>query len=702
MGHLDTNETRLKNACRLLLDQKGLGGNVFGPEAPLDDIRRVCQALRDMPIAVTSRSVLAGHQKELLELRGRLPHITDTDDPGGKYCAILNLVVTELTGVLVAISDGDKTPPEEPADAPTPLPSTWGEQCAQVQRDIAALKEEITALPIEALPDPYRGKILRLLAKMEELLSTGATMAVVKDFVTRGLKENLDKLSTLFNHQDVQKAITSAICAAAAAHAANSPAVGAAVVAAGTAQVVGPRLWKMVRAVWTGCTGLLASVKAPLPERKEPKFTFDQEGTSNKPSPPPSGGRGLGEGGAEALDRVPPAPPPHPDPLPLEGEREKISESVQESEQKPAPPADPPPAPSPPGPITEPRTGIRLLPIPAGEFMMGAKGISNCELPIHRVRVPGFLLGETPVTNRQYGQFLSTTKREKPYRWGEDRFSDPEQPVVGVRWTDAVAFCAWLSEGSRFVFSLPSEAQWEYAARGTDGRDYPWGNAPPTPRHACYGLYWEKDKPARVGSFPAGRGPFGTLDQAGLVWELCADEWHDTYDGAPDDGTAWTSTGSAERGFRVLRGGAWGLSPGALRAAYRYWGVAVNRDDGIGFRVAATPASTAIDSSFSRAFSLWALPTSPLPPPFRGATVCTQVSRKPPANLSPPPRWGSKLKPSPSMGEGLGGGGSEARIDSYKFAQKMNSWAILMHLLAAPSPPPNPPPSRGRAFFAGN
>ncbi|MEO5375950.1 MAG: formylglycine-generating enzyme family protein, partial [Alphaproteobacteria bacterium] len=267
--------------------------------------------------------------------------------------------------------------------------------------------------------------------------------------------------------------------------------------------------------------------------------------------------------------------------------REKIPGSVQE----PEPPINLPPAPSPPGPITEPRAGIRLLPIPAGEFMMGGD-VHNDEQPIHRVRVPGFLLGETPVTNQQYGQFLNTTNRKKPYRWGEDRFSDPEQPVVGVVWDDAMAFCAWLSEGSRLVFSLPSEAQWEYAARGTDRRVYPWGNDKPTRQHACYGLDYEKDKPARVGSFPAGRGPFGALDQAGLVWEWCADDWHDTYEGAPDDGTAWTPSGSAKRGMRVVRGGAGSSSPDFLRAACRGRLDALSRYGYFGFRVAAAPAST--------------------------------------------------------------------------------------------------------------
>ncbi|MEO5375785.1 MAG: hypothetical protein H7840_16225, partial [Alphaproteobacteria bacterium] len=293
MGHLDTSGTRLKDACRLILDQKGLGGNVFGPEAPLEDIRRVCQTLSELPIAIANRLVFERLQKESLEFRDRLPLIADTDDPGWKYCSFFDRVLVELSRVLVALGDG------KPTEAPTPLPSTWGEQCDRVRGDIAALKEDVSSLP-----EPPRERILKVLEDIEKLLLPGSALKVGVALVTQGIRENLNKYSDLFNHPDVQKAITSAGFAAVSL-AANSPAVTIAAAAAG--QLVGPRLWSLVGKVWTGGTGLLASANAPLPERKEPTFTVDQEGTSNKPSPPPSGGRGLGEGGAEALDRVPPA-----------------------------------------------------------------------------------------------------------------------------------------------------------------------------------------------------------------------------------------------------------------------------------------------------------------------------------------------------------------------------------------------------------
>ncbi len=81
--------------------------------------------------------------------------------------------------------------------------------------------------------------------------------------------------------------------------------------------------------------------------------------------------------------------------------------------------------------------------------------------------------------------------------------------MVGVHWHDAVAYCRWLSETGALAVTLPSEAQWEFAARGTDGREYPWGNEKPDSSRACY----RKGRPSSVGSYPAGRGPFGTLDQ---------------------------------------------------------------------------------------------------------------------------------------------------------------------------------------------
>ncbi len=239
----------------------------------------------------------------------------------------------------------------------------------------------------------------------------------------------------------------------------------------------------------------------------------------------------------------------------------------------------------------EPATGIRLLGIPGGRFRMGGKGIYG-GTPIHRVAVSPFWLGETPVTNRQYSVFLEETKAEEPALWRDRRFSDAEQPVVGVSWQEAVAFCEWISGKLGLAASLPSEAQWEYAARSQDGRDYPWGDEDPDAKRACFDLDYREGKPARVGSYPAGRGPFGTLDQAGNVWEWCLDVWdEDAYQKRSKGENLDPVVAEGEGEVRVLRGGGWSSPAVGLRAACRSWGRASGRDDGIGFRVSAAPAS---------------------------------------------------------------------------------------------------------------
>lgn len=220
--------------------------------------------------------------------------------------------------------------------------------------------------------------------------------------------------------------------------------------------------------------------------------------------------------------------------------------------------------------------------------------VSPAEQPVHGVRVSPFWLGETPVTNAQYAAFLEKTGAEEPALWRDRRFSSPQQPVVGVSWDDAQAFCRWLSAAWSRPVMLPSEAQWEFAARGPESREYPWGDEAPDATRACFALDFQKGQPAPVGSYPAGRGPYGTLDQAGNVWELCSDAWNpNAYTeragplSEPFDPLVEGKDGSG----RVLRGGGW-LSPAEdLRAAYRFRNPARLRDVVVGFRVAAAPAS---------------------------------------------------------------------------------------------------------------
>ncbi|HIJ84439.1 MAG TPA: SUMF1/EgtB/PvdO family nonheme iron enzyme, partial [Magnetococcales bacterium] len=246
--------------------------------------------------------------------------------------------------------------------------------------------------------------------------------------------------------------------------------------------------------------------------------------------------------------------------------------------------------------ILEPLPGLRLLPVPGEIFTMGDDhGSYDDEKPAHQVELSPYWLAETPVTNQHFGNFLRATKQREPAYWRDKKFSDPQQPVVGVAWHDAVAFCDWLSKESGNKFFLPSEAQWEYAARGTDGRRYPWGNNDPTKELACYDLSTETGKPALVGQYPAGRGPFGHLDLAGNVWEWCRDVWDkDAYKKRAGAVTKDPFVNGNPADAHPVRGGSWRLPAVGLRAAIRVGYGAGFRFGYLGFRLAA-PAST-VDS----------------------------------------------------------------------------------------------------------
>jgi serine/threonine-protein kinase len=238
--------------------------------------------------------------------------------------------------------------------------------------------------------------------------------------------------------------------------------------------------------------------------------------------------------------------------------------------------------------LVEPVTGMRFVWVPGNRFQMGGKVELN-ESPIHWVRLSSFWLGETPVTNRQYARFLAETGSRQPEYWQDARFSDPDQPVVGVSFEDAMEFCRWLGTVSGLLATLPSEAQWEYAARGTDGRDYPWGKHPGASR-ACFGEDASTGRPAKVGAYPAGKGPFGTLDQAGTVWEWCLDVWDEmAYLKRAGKEQVDPVVAAGEPGVQVVRGGSWFFPAEDLRAPFRGRNRAASRDDDLGFRVAAAP-----------------------------------------------------------------------------------------------------------------
>jgi formylglycine-generating enzyme required for sulfatase activity len=218
--------------------------------------------------------------------------------------------------------------------------------------------------------------------------------------------------------------------------------------------------------------------------------------------------------------------------------------------------------------------------IPAGQFTMGRDDAVPDEQPTHRVSLDAFYIDRYEVTVAQYAKFVESEDSEPPFLWQEARRGpNDENPVLGVDWHDAAAYCRWA--GKR----LPAEAEWEKAARGTDGRIYPWGNDPPTPAHANFGHETTKGYAAlaKVGSFEKGKSPYGVYDLAGNVWEWVADRYDEHYyQHSPEQNPRGPTTGP----LRALRGGAWNSAPTVLASTNRNANVPSARRSDVGFRCA--------------------------------------------------------------------------------------------------------------------
>ena len=228
----------------------------------------------------------------------------------------------------------------------------------------------------------------------------------------------------------------------------------------------------------------------------------------------------------------------------------------------------------------------KLVVIPAGRFRMGCVSGRNCDdddRPVHDVEVASFALGVYEVTFEEYDRFAAATGRDRPTDRGWGRGG---RPVIAVSWEDATGYASWLSDETGEWYRLPSESEWEYAARAGSTTRYAWGDDIGRNRANCDGCRsrWEDDRTAPAGSFAA--NAWGLHDMHGNVWEWVEDCWHENYARAPGDGSAWTSGGNCGR--RVLRGGSWVNSPRNLRSADRTWDDADNRRGYVGFRVART------------------------------------------------------------------------------------------------------------------
>ncbi len=235
---------------------------------------------------------------------------------------------------------------------------------------------------------------------------------------------------------------------------------------------------------------------------------------------------------------------------------------------------------------------MEFIRIPAGKFLMGSdpkkdREAYSDEQPQHTVELPEYWIGRAPVTNAQYAAFVLAGGGKAPSHWRDNRPPQDklDHPVVNVSWEDAVAYCAWLGRQTGQNIDLPTEAQWEKAARGTDGRIYPWGNQKPDAQRCNYDSKVGDTTP--VGRYnPAGDSPYGCVDMAGNVWEWCAD-WFDAsyYAKSP----ASDPSGPASGQYRVVRGGSWLYVSRFVRAAYRNWNVPGLRDNSQGFRCRLSP-----------------------------------------------------------------------------------------------------------------
>jgi formylglycine-generating enzyme required for sulfatase activity len=242
-----------------------------------------------------------------------------------------------------------------------------------------------------------------------------------------------------------------------------------------------------------------------------------------------------------------------------------------------------------------------LILIPAGEFLMGSdpkkdKGAYDDEQPQHTLYLPDYWIAKMPVTNAQYAAFVQATRYKAPRHWKNRKVpaGKDAHPVVYVSWDDAMIYCKWLAEATGKSYTLPSEAEWEKAARGTNGRIYPWGNTFDKEKCNIGGLLKVfGDDMTPVDRYPQAASPYGVLDMAGNVWEWTRSSFR-PYPYDPMDGREDISA-SCER---VVRGGAFYTNARRARCVCRRWNLPHLDYKLFGFRVVGGGTVTPIDSSW--------------------------------------------------------------------------------------------------------
>ena len=241
-----------------------------------------------------------------------------------------------------------------------------------------------------------------------------------------------------------------------------------------------------------------------------------------------------------------------------------------------------------------PKVGMEMLLIPGGEFTMGSPddevGHQEREAPQHQVQVPTFFMGKYSVTQAQWRAVARLPEVQRSLKPAPSRFKGDNHPVEQVSWDEAVEFCDRLTQNTGRPYRLPSEAEWEYACRAGTTTPFHFGETITTDCANYRGVALEIGGIQYKGSYGQGSlgeyrkqttpvdkfgvaNAYGLCDLHGNVWEWCLDSWHETYDGAPIDGSAWEDDNDS----RILRGGSWVNAPEVCRSACR------DRDDP-GFR----------------------------------------------------------------------------------------------------------------------
>ncbi len=239
--------------------------------------------------------------------------------------------------------------------------------------------------------------------------------------------------------------------------------------------------------------------------------------------------------------------------------------------------------------------------IPAGEFIMGDDDSKyEREKPQHTVYLDAYRIGVYPVTNLEFKRFVQNGgyrceefwdpngwkwcvegNISEPEYWHDRKWNGHNFPVMGISWYEADAYCKWLSHVTGEVYRLPTEAQWEKAARGTDGKEFPWGNG--FDKKRCNSEESGLGRTSPVGIFPGGQSNYGCFDMAGNVWEWCADWFNEEYYKTSHSNNP---QGPLDGDSRVMRGGSWGLDGWNVRSAVRLRDVPSYRWFGAGFRLA--------------------------------------------------------------------------------------------------------------------